>query len=153
MINGGQVNSRGVEFDLNGNLTDSFRLSASVTYQHAKIDESEAFATGTALLNIPSITANMLAVQEFDLGKYGKLGIGGGVSYVGERTGNDAGTFDLPDYTTVRALSYWQATKNVRVTFDVDNLFDSTFYTGSVNQHIVVPGAARTFMAGVQISF
>ncbi len=155
MINGGQVNSRGVEFDLNGNLTDSFRLSASVTYQHAKIDESQipGIATGSALLNIPSITANMLAVQEFDLGKYGKLGIGGGVSYVGERTGNDAGTFDLPDYTTVRALSYWQATKNVRVTFDVDNLFDSTFYTGSVNENIVVPGAARTFMAGVQISF
>jgi iron complex outermembrane recepter protein len=153
MINGGQVNSRGVEFDLNGNLTDSFRLSASVTYQHAKIDESDAFATGTALLNIPSITANLLAVQEFELGRFGKLGIGGGVSYVGERTGNDAGTFDLPDYTTVRALAYWQATKNVRVTFDVDNLFDSTFYTGSVNQNIVVPGAARTFMAGVQISF
>jgi iron complex outermembrane receptor protein len=142
-----------VEFDLNGNLTDSFRLSASVTYQHAKIDESDAFATGTALLNIPSITANLLAVQEFELGRFGTLGIGGGVSYVGERTGNDAGTFDLPDYTTVRALAYWQATKNVRVTFDVDNLFDSTFYTGSVNQNIVVPGAARTFMAGVQISF
>lgn len=153
MINGGQVNSRGVEFDLNGNLTDSFRLSASVTYQHAKIDESDTIETGTTLLNIPSITANLLAVQEFDLGKYGKLGIGGGVSYVGERNGNDAGTLNLPDYTTVRALSYWQATKNVRVTFDVDNLFDSTFYASSINENIVVPGAARTFMAGVQISF
>ena len=95
----------------------------------------------------------MLAVQEFDLGKYGRLGVGGGVSYVGERTGNDAGTFDLPDYATVRALAYWQATKNVRFSLDVDNLFDSTFYTGSLNQHIVAPGAPRTFMAGVQISF
>ena len=153
LLNGGQVNSRGIEFDMSGSVTDSLRISASLTYQHVKYDETEAFTPGGQLLNIPSINASLLAVQEFDLGRYGRLGIGGGGIYVGERTGNEHGTLDLPDYITFKVLSYWQATKNVRVTFDVENLFDQQFYASSVNQNIIQPGAPRTLMLGVQLTF
>jgi len=153
MLGGGEAASRGVEFDMSGLLTDSLRISASITYQHAQIVKSDAIKEGSTLLNIPRLMANLLLVKEFDLGRAGKLGIGGGVIYMGERNGRDGGGFDLPDYTTVKALGYWQPTKNMRFTIDVENLFDQTFYASSINPNIIQPGAPRTLMAGVQLTF
>jgi len=92
-------------------------------------------------------------VQEFDLGRAGRLGLGGGVIYMGERPGRDGLGFDLPDYTTVKALAYWQPTKNIRLTLDVENLFDTEFYASSISPNIVQPGLPRTIMAGVQLTF
>jgi iron complex outermembrane receptor protein len=153
MLGGGEAASRGVELDLSGMITDSLRISASVTYQHAQIVKSDAIAEGSTLLNTPRIMANLLLVQEFDLGRAGRLGLGGGVIYMGERPGRDGLGFDLPDYTTVKALAYWQPTKNIRLTLDVENLFDTEFYASSISPNIVQPGLPRTIMAGVQLTF
>jgi iron complex outermembrane receptor protein len=153
MLGGGEAASRGVELDVSGLLTKSLRVSSSFTYQHAQIVKSEAIAEGSTLLNIPRMMANLLLVREFDLGRAGKLGVGGGVIYVGERNGRDGGGFDLPNYATVKALGYWQPTKNLSVTLDVENLFDKTYYTASINENIVQPGVPRTIMAGVRLSF
>jgi iron complex outermembrane recepter protein len=158
LVNGGEVHSRGVEMDLNGRITDSLRLSASLTYQHAQVVNSESFAEGATLLNSPRFSANFLAIQEFDLGRAGKLGVGAGVIYMGERNGRDItpanrNGADLPDYTTVKALAYWQVNERMRLTLDVDNLFDKTYYQASINQNVVQPGAPRTITAGVQVTF
>ena len=153
MLGGGEAASRGVELDVSGLLTNSLRVSSSFTYQHAQIVKSEAIAEGSTLLNIPRMMANLLVVREFDLGRAGKLGVGGGVIYVGERNGRDGGGFDLPNYATVKALGYWQPTKNLSVTLDVENLFDKTYYATSINENIVQPGVPRTIMAGVRFSF
>lgn len=153
MLGGGEAASRGMEVDISGELTKGLRLSSSFTYQHAKIVKSEAIQPGSRLLNIPRVMANVLLVREFDLGRAGKLGVGAGVVHMGERPGRDGGGFDLPDYTTAKALSYWQPSKNLSVTLDVENLFDKTFYASSSNEHIVQPGAPRTVMLGVRLTF
>ncbi|MEY5026342.1 MAG: hypothetical protein RLZZ244_1870 [Verrucomicrobiota bacterium] len=153
MLGGGEAASRGVEFDVSGLLTRTLRVSSSFTYQRAWIVKSDAIPVGSMLLNIPRMMANLLMVQEVELGRAGKLGFGGGVIYVGERNGRDGGGFELPSYATAKALGYWQPTKNVRVSLDIENLFDKSFYTASINQHIVQPGAPRTLMVGVRLSF
>jgi len=153
MLGGGEAASRGVEFDLSGQLTKGLRLSSSFTYQHAKIVKSDAIQPGSRLLNIPRVMANALLVREFELGRAGKLGVGAGVVHMGERPGRDGGGFDLPEYTTAKALGYWQPSKNLSVTLDVENLFDKTFYASSINEHIVQPGAPRTVMVGVRVTF
>jgi iron complex outermembrane receptor protein len=153
MLGGGEAASRGIEFDISGQLTKGLRLSSSFTYQHAKIVKSDAIQPGSRLLNIPRVMANALLVREFELGRAGKLGVGAGVVHMGERPGRDGGGFDLPEYTTAKALGYWQPNKNLSVTLDVENLFDKTFYASSINEHIVQPGAPRTVMVGVRVTF
>ena len=122
-------------------------------FLHAKIVKSDAIQPGSRLLNIPRVMANALLVREFEPGRAGKLGVGAGVVHMGERPGRDGGGFDLPEYTTAKALGYWQPSKNLSVTLDVENLFDKTFYASSINEHIVQPGAPRTVMVGVRVTF
>lgn len=153
MLGGGEAASRGVEVDVSGQLLDGLRLSSSFTYQHAKILKSEAIRPGSTLLNIPRLMANVLLVRELNIGRAGKLGFGAGVVHVGQRPGRDGGGFDLPDYTTAKALGYWQPNSHFSVTLDVENVFDKAFYAASINEHIVQPGVPRTVLLGVRLTF
>jgi iron complex outermembrane receptor protein len=149
----GEVRSRGIELDLAGELWKGFRLNASATYLSAKTLESQSVPGGTPLLNIPTVTANLLGVQEWDLQGYGKIGLGAGVIYVGERSANDNNSLQLPDYHLVRLLAYWEVSPHLRLTFDVDNLFQKTYYKASLNNRVVAPGSPRTLMFGVKYTF
>ena len=73
--------------------------------------------------------------------------------HVGERTGTATDTYRLPAYTTARLTSYWQIDKRTRLTLDVHNLFDKTYYTASWGNLTVIPGLGRQVVAGVQVAF
>lgn len=153
LVNGGKAGSRGVEFDLGGQLTDSFRISSALTWMDARVLESSVLREGSELLNIPRFMANVLGIQEFELPRGGKIGVGGGMVHVGARSGEEGGNFELPAYTTFKALSYWQCNENLRFTLDVDNLFDETHYVSSVSQSVVQPGSPRTVTFGMSLNF
>jgi len=153
LTNGGKAGSRGVEFDLGGQLTDSFRISTALTWMDARVLESSVLEDGSSLLNIPEFMASVLGIQEFELLRGGKIGIGGGILHVGDRRGEDVGNFELPAYTTFKALSYWQPNENLRFTLDVDNLFDQTHYVSSINRNVVQPGTPRSFTLGMNLKF
>jgi iron complex outermembrane receptor protein len=67
----------------------------------------------------------------------------------------NAGTpaFDLPAYTTAKLVAYWRLNPTLRVTLDVDNLFDRTYYTSSYSRVWVTPGTSRTITVGLQAKF
>ncbi len=154
LVNGGGARSQGVELDLSGQLTESFRLSLGMTYQNAEISDSKSvFPNGTPLLNVPEKSAHIFGIQEFELKNGGKIGLGAGLVYAGERSGNPENTFELPSYTTVKALSYWQVNENLRVTLDVDNVFDKTHYVASLSENIVQPGTPRFVTLGMDWKF
>jgi iron complex outermembrane recepter protein len=155
LINGGEVGSRGIELDVSGQVTDTFRLQTAVTYTDARIlaSPNPALSKGDALLNVPDFSASILGIQEFDLGKYGQLGVGAGVIHVGERNAAQSLNFELPAYTTLKALAYLQCNEHLRLFVDVANLTNQEFYASSVNQHMVQPGVPRTVTAGATISF
>ena len=153
LTNGGKAGSRGVELDLGGQLTDSFRISAALTWMDARVLESSVLEEGSSPLNIPEFMASLLGIQEFELPRVGKIGVGGGVIHVGDRRGEEVGNFELPAYTTFKALSYWQPNENLRLTLDVENLFDQTHYVSSLSQNIVQPGSPRTVMVGMSLKF
>src|SRR5258708_19473209 len=56
----------------------------------------------------------------------------------------DAGkaAFELPSYTTAKLVAYWRISPTLRLTLDVDNLFDKTYYTSSYSRLWVTPGTA-----------
>jgi iron complex outermembrane receptor protein len=155
LINGGEVGSRGIEFDISGQITDSFRIQAAATYTDARIlaSPNPALSQGDALLNVPEFSASILGIQEFDLGKFGQLGIGGGLVHVGSRSAAQSQNFELPSYTSLKALAYLQYNEHVRLFVDVANLTDEEYYASSLNQGVVQPGAPRTFTVGATISF
>lgn len=146
-ITAGRVTSRGVEFDVAGQLTSEWRVTGSLSY--ADVDAGG----GARLLNVPRINGSVLAVYENGLDGGSRYGIGGGATHMGRRLGETGTDFELPAYTTAKLVAYWRATPALRLSLDVDNVFDRTYYTSSYNRLWVTPGTPRNVTLGAQYKF
>lgn len=154
----GEVQSKGVEFDLGGEIAAGLRLSAAYAFTDAKVtQDNNTFLVGRQLANVPRHSANVMLVQAFKLG--GNAATAGvGLNYVGEREGAvapvvAADDFKLPAYTSVKLIGSYAIGKAWKFSLDVDNLFDKTFYSSSYSQMWVFPGNGRKFTLSGQYKF
>ncbi len=114
---------------------------------------------GARLVNIPRVNGSLLVVYENAATALGRFSIGGGLSYTGRRLGEartrtlTGAPFHLPAYSVAKLVAYWQVNRQVRVSLDVDNLFDRSFYSNSYQSTWVTPGAARSASLGIQTTF
>ncbi|NYF20870.1 iron complex outermembrane receptor protein [Xanthomonas sp. JAI131] len=162
-IAAGRVRSRGAEADLSGQLSAHWRLNASASWNRVQVLRDNTLQVGGSLINVPKLNGSVLAVRETPLPGGGLLGLGGGITHTGARLAEaytqaqaDAGIAParLPAYTVAKLLAYWRIDDRLRVSLDVDNVFDRTYYTSSVAATPwVAVGAARTVSAGVQYRF
>jgi len=156
----GEVESKGVELDFSGEVARNLRLTAAYAFTDSKVTKSNAAAAGTGMAegrrfpNVPRHSANLFAIYSLPLGS-GTASIGGGVSYVGERLGSVdvANDFTLPAYTTVKLVSSYDITKQLRLSLNVDNLFNKTYYASSYSDLWVFPGTERKFTLTAQYKF
>ncbi|WP_121453925.1 TonB-dependent siderophore receptor [Acidovorax sp. 106] len=153
-IAAGEVRSRGLELDVAGQIDTHWRMTANLAYTDTEVTrDNNAALLGKRLLNVPRVSAGLFAIREDQAPWGGRYGIGGGLVHVGERTGTATDAYRLPAYTTARITSYWQIDKRTRLTLDVQNLFDKTYYTASWGNLTVIPGLGRQVVAGVQVAF
>jgi iron complex outermembrane receptor protein len=157
-IAAGEVQSKGVEFDLGGEVAPGLRLSAAYAFTNAKVtQDNNAFLVGRQLANVPRHSANLMLVQAFKLG--GNSATAGlGLNYIGEREGAvapvvAADDFKLPAYTTVKLLGSYAIGKSWKFSLDIDNVLDKTFYSSSYSQMWVFPGNGRKVTASAQYKF
>jgi iron complex outermembrane receptor protein len=149
----GEVRSRGVETDVAGQINQHWRVSANAAYLDTEVlEDNNAALVGKRLLNIPRVSGAVFAIREAELAQ-GKYGVGGGVVYVGERTGTTTDTYRLPGYTTARLTAYWQPLPRLKLTAEVHNLFDREYYTASWGSLTVIPGLGRRVVLGAQLDF
>ena len=158
----GEIRSRGMEVDLAGQVTTNWRVNASLVFNDVEITRDNTLEVGGRLLNVPKVNGSVLAMYENALANGQRYGIGGGVTHVGQRLGQArtqaeaiAGTpaFDLPAYTTAKLVGYWRINPMLRLTLDIDNVFDRTYYTSSYSRVWVTPGTARSVTVGLQARF
>ncbi|WP_432239530.1 TonB-dependent siderophore receptor [Herbaspirillum robiniae] len=147
----GEVKSTGFEADVYGQINSNWRLSGNFSWDDARVTKDKTLAAGTRLANIPAYSAGLLVIREDALANGSRYGLGGGINYVGNRSGNTADTYSLPAYTTVKLLSYWQINKTIRLSIDVHNLFNRNYYVGSWSNLYVIPGTERTVVARLKI--
>ena len=142
----GQARSQGLEIDLQGEITKDLSLWASYAYVDAKTSNTfndpnfgVAVPAGSRLLNVPKHTLSLQLVNSMAVAGRG-LQFGGGLLYVGQRSGEFTTNFKLPAYTVVRAFAAYELTKSTTLRLDVDNLFNETYYTNSFSALWVQPG-------------
>jgi iron complex outermembrane receptor protein len=161
-IAAGEVRSRGLELDLAGQLSTHWRLNASLALNDVEVSRDNDLEVGGRLLNVPRVNGSVLAVYEDQTAAGQRWGLGGGFTHVGRRLGEartqrqantGAPAFELPAYTTARLMGYWRVSPKLRLSLDVDNLFDRTHYASSFSRLWVTPGTARTVTAGLQAKF
>lgn len=161
-IAAGEVRSRGMDFDLSGQISRHWRLNASLAYVDAAVERDNQLEAGGRLLNIPRVNGSILAMYEDAFGDGTRYGIGGGFTYSAKRLGEArtqaqaaAGVpaFELPSYTVARLAAYWRISPTLRLSLDVENLFDKTYYTSSFQRTWVSVGNPRTVVLGLQAKF
>ncbi|MBQ4857346.1 TonB-dependent siderophore receptor [Pseudoalteromonas sp. MMG007] len=155
----GEAQSKGIEIDITGELTDTLEVWASYAYTDATIENSFFDANfgytveaGSSLLNIPEQQLSLQLVKSAAL--YGKaIKFGGGLIHVGKRNGFFGTDFELPSYTTARAFVNYDVTDSIGITAEVNNLFDETYYTNSFADAWVQPGTPRNVKFSASYKF
>lgn len=154
----GEVESKGVELDVSGEVLPGLRLSAAYAFTDARVtQDNNAFLVGRQSANVPRHSANLMLVKSLLIAG-NAASLGGGLNYIGEREGAvaplvTADNFKLPAYTSVKLVSSYNVNKKLQLSLDVDNLFDKTFYTSSYNQVWVFPGSGRKFTLTARYKF
>ena len=151
-LTGGEAESRGVEVDVTGQITDTLRFNLSYAYTDAEWTKSVLdpnfglqLPEGSPLINIPEQSGNLLLVQSFDLGD-APCSAGIGVTYVDDRLGETGvPSFRLPSYTLMKLTGSYEPTEHLKLMLDVDNLLDEEYYASSYARLWVAPGSPRTY--------
>lgn len=155
----GEAQSKGIEIQLTGVLTDTLEVWASYAYVDATIENSFFDANfgytvevGASLLNVPEQQLSLQLVQSTVLcGKAIKFG--GGLLHVGKRNGFFGTDFELPSYTTARFFVNYDVTDSIGIAAEVNNLFDETYYTNSFADAWVQPGTPRNVKFSASYKF
>lgn len=119
--------SKGVEFEVNGALTDNWQMTFGATRYVA--DDNEGNAVNP---NLPRTTVKLFT--RYRLPAMPELTVGGGVNWqnrVYSDTATPYGTFraEQGSYALVDLFTRYQVTKNFSLQGNINNLFDKTYDT------------------------
>jgi|GEM_PF-2944192 len=71
----------------------------------------------------------------------------------GDQNGGMASLFNGFASITAKLVAWWRLNSTLRMTVDVDNLFDRTYYSNSYWSLWTAPGAGRSATLGLQANF
>jgi iron complex outermembrane receptor protein len=154
-VQGGEVESKGVELSLTVNPIKGFNIIGGYSYNDSEVTKDN---TNSGYLGLrpeeagPKTLVNLWANYFFTEGKLKGFGLGIGGNHASEHktlNRSNIGTFALPDYTILNsALSYNNDKFNI--TLKVNNLFNEKYYTG---WSTVTPQLLRSLTAGLTYKF
>ena len=156
----GGAESKGLEIDISGELSDSVDMVFSYAYVDAGIsselynfDWEVTLPAGSELVNIPENSANLMLNKRFNLnGADAALGLT--LNYVDDRLGETIDpTYRLPSYTLLNVFGSYQMNKRVKLTMNIDNITDEKYYVSSYHKWWTMPGIPRSYTLGVTYDF
>jgi iron complex outermembrane receptor protein len=159
----GEARSQGIEFDLNGQITDELSLIGNYAFTDARITQDYSGLQGNRLNNVPEHSGSLWL--KYDIRHYQPLNgwqFGVGVFAAGQRQGDDDNTFALPGYVRLDAYTgytYQLRDSRLTVQFNIRNLLDKTYYESTdpfqnaPPRVGIYPGAPLTAMGSVRLEF
>jgi len=133
----GETRSHGIELDINGQISDAFRMTAAAAVMKAWIVKgNDSLPAGNRLANAPTTTLNLFGVYAFD-GRLQGLELGGGAYYASPAYTDTANTLKMPETIEVDAMAAYRFTKHWRVQVDLKNLADRHNYYGDWNDTVM----------------
>jgi iron complex outermembrane receptor protein len=152
----GEAESKGVEVDITGQVTDNLNLVATYSYTDNEITAGNN--QGNRLPNVPLHAGSLWTHYQFEQFGLPGLKAGAGVFLAGQREGDLSNSFQLPGYGRVDAsLGYSWNLGPTRVTtqLNIENLLDKEYFTSALgtSRGRIAFGAPRTFLGMVRVEF
>jgi iron complex outermembrane recepter protein len=148
----GEQRSRGIEFDLAGEILPGWNIIASYAYTDAEITEDNTYEVGNRLNNVPFNTASLWTTYRIQKGSLEGLGFGAGIFYVDSRQGDLNNSFEVPGYTRVDAAIYYEK-ESFKAVLNFKNLFDVEYFVGVQNRRNIPPGEPFTVQGTISWEF
>lgn len=127
-------------------------MIGAYAYIDAEVTKDNSIPEGSDLLGIARNSASLMSVYQFQNGAMKGSELGAAITYVGDRSGQTGSDFELPAYTTVDLLARWQATKDLNLGLNLNNLFDRKYYERSFNNVWVMPGDPRNLSVSLTLN-
>lgn len=157
----GSEGSKGFEATGDARLTRDWTVNANLAYTDAKYENFKYVdangnlidASGNQIPNAPKWLANVWTSYTHVAGL--PLELGGGLRFVGARSGNTADTLRLNAYTTLNVYATYSITPHIDVSFRIDNLTDKAYaQSADINYPTeVILGRPRYFQFDVAAHF
>jgi iron complex outermembrane receptor protein len=139
----GEQESRGLEFDLNGELSRSLRVTAALTLQSGARVKKDlppdtantwggALPIGTTFPGGPHVIANLFAVYSFREARFRGLELGCGLNYASaseQNLPNDG--YRLPGERTLNLFGAWSLSPRLRAQLNVNNVTNRIAYSSA----------------------
>jgi iron complex outermembrane receptor protein len=152
----GAVRNTGVEFDIQGQILPELKLIGSFANINSKIIADNGGNVGNRLFAVPANSGSLWAVYEPQDATFKGLALGAGFYAQSDVEVDNANSFALPGYTTLKLMARYKFTvANTKVSFQVNanNLLDKVYYITGGNSFINTPGAPRSILGSIKIAF
>lgn len=121
----GEQEVKGVEFNIEGNITDNWSIFGGYSLLDTKITKSaKAAETGKKMPLAPEQSASLWT--NYNLNE--QLSLGLGAAYTGKTYTNTTNTNSVPGYTTINAMTKYQIDKKTKLQLNINNIFDKKYY-------------------------
>lgn len=155
---GGEANSKGLEFDLNAAPIKGLSIIAGFSHNASKITKGDE---GNVWLDQgkrpfwagPKNLVNLWATYKFDQGALENFGLGFGGNYASDNAILDSevtGKFVLPSYTVINGSVFYNTTK-YRISLNVNNIANKDYFNGGWST--VNPQKPRNVVASFSYKF
>ncbi|WP_286859375.1 MULTISPECIES: TonB-dependent receptor [Sphingobacterium] len=149
----GKERSKGIEFDIQGQILPYWSVIASYAYNDAKITEGgNKEELNKQKPNAPQNTANIWTRFSIPSGKAKGLGIGVGANYVDKRNLSINQNQTVPSYSLLNAALYYTIGK-VQLQANLNNITNKTHWVGGYDYIRLFPGAPRNFLFTLGYTF
>ena len=165
-VQGGEIRSRGVEFEAKAAVNANVNVTASYSYTDAKYTEDN-YLRGKNPVQVPKHMASLWGDYTFHETALSGLTLGTGLRYVGESKGlyrhqesngaNQDQNFDVAGYTLVDAVVKYDLARfglpGSSVGVNVNNLFDREYVASCYREHACYWGTERQIVGTATFRF
>lgn len=155
----GKSRAQGFEFDVAGQITDQWSLSAGYSYIDSKIIDGGYSCTagvcapsannGSRTAGVPMHSFSLWSTYAVN----DALVLGGGATFIGKRYMNADRTVMLPDQVRVDLMANYKINETTGIQFNANNIFDEQLYQGNRGNGWVNVEPGRNFSLTLNHSF
>lgn len=157
---GVEQQSRGVELDVTGRITDALSVIANYAYTDTEVLENsgDPAMEGDRLGNVPLHLARLWLAYNFAAGSLLEgLGFGTGLRYESERMAQFDDTLTLDEFVVFDAGAWYrhalEGGQTLKAQLNVQNITDEEHYVRASDRSIVHPGAPLRVIGSIGMEF